>query len=113
VELGDYATHIMKIVGSIYFHILSGDVLGLNDALFVPILKKKLLPVSYMVYTQCTNSFEGHHCIIDDWSLGSLRNLVRGVNVGGIYRFLIDPMELVHTNGILGEPFSFKEAYEN
>jgi hypothetical protein len=79
VELGDDATYPMKGLGSISFQMPSGDVLELNDVLFVPSLKKNLLSISCMEDLQCRVAFEGQQCTISDCSLASPRTLARGV----------------------------------
>jgi hypothetical protein len=89
----------------------SGDVLELEYVLFVPGLKKNLLSVSCMTYVQWRVAFEGQQCTINDCSLASPRTLARGVREGGLYRLLVDPVALVHSNGRLEEPSSFEEAH--
>ena len=79
VELGDDSTYPMRGVVSISFHVSSGDVLELDDILFVHGLKKNLLQVSCMTNVHWRVAFEGQQCIIVNFSLTNLRTLARGV----------------------------------
>jgi hypothetical protein len=74
----------------------------LNDVLFIPRLKKNILSIS---------SFSYHKCAISDCSLASLRTSARGVQDGGLYRLLANPMKLVHSSMKLDELSSFEEGY--
>jgi hypothetical protein len=88
-----------------------GDVLELNDALFVLGLKKNLLSVSCLVDHSCRVSFEGQQCTISDCCLASSRTLAICVLDGGLYRLLVDLVALVHSSKKLDEPSSLDEAY--
>lgn len=81
----------------------SGDILELNDVLYVPDLKKKILSISCMANFQCSVAFEGQQCTINDCSLASQGTLARGVRDGGLYKSFVDPMVLVHTSRKLGK----------
>jgi hypothetical protein len=111
VKLGDDATYLVKEVGSISFWMPLGDVLELNDVLFVPSLKKNLISIFRMTNHQCRVIFERHQSTISHCSLASPRTLARGAHVSGLYRVLVDLLTLVHTNGELGEPSNFEKAY--
>jgi hypothetical protein len=58
VDLGDYGMYHVKGLRSISFSMPSSD-LELNDALFVPSLKKDILLVSCMEVHYCRIAFEG------------------------------------------------------
>jgi len=112
VELGDDATYLVKGFNSISFLMPSLDVFVLNDVLIVPSLKKNLSLVSCITYFQCRVSFEGQQSIINDFSLSSLKTLTRGVRDGGLYKLLVDHVEIVHGSKMLRKPSSFEKDYE-
>jgi len=56
-------------------------------------------------------AFEGHLCAITHCSLVSPRTFAREVQEGGLFKLLVDLVELVHSNGRLEEPSSFEKAY--
>jgi hypothetical protein len=86
----------MRGLGSISFWMPSSDVLELNDVLFVHGSMKNLLLVSCLEKLQYRVAFEGQCCTISNCSLASLGTLARGVEEGGIFKLLVDPMTLLH-----------------
>ena len=95
VEFGDDATNPMRPLASSSFHMPLGDVVELNDVLFVLGLKKSLFSNFCMVELHCRVAFEGHHSIISDCSIASSRTLSRGVLDGGLYKLFVDYVALV------------------
>jgi hypothetical protein len=79
VEFDDDVRYPAKGWGFIFFWMWLGDVLELNDVLFVSRLLKNLISVSCMSLLQYRVAFEGQHCTINDCGLTSLRNFARGV----------------------------------
>jgi hypothetical protein len=111
LELGDDASYPVKELGFISFQIPSGVVLELNDDLCIPSLKKNILSFSCIIEHQYGVAFEEHWCIIDYYSLASLRTFSKSVTDGGLYWSLANPMELVHFNMKLDEPYRCEDAY--
>lgn len=99
------------MVNPISFYIPSTNILKLNDNLFLLGLEKIILLVSCMKDFQCRVTFEGKQCIISYYSLPHLRNFIRGIGYGGIYKLPIDLVAFIHPTGMLGETSSFEEAY--
>jgi hypothetical protein len=64
VELGNDATCPMIGTGFVSFLMPSGDVLELDDVLYVLGLMKSLLSVSCMIDLQCMVEFDGQQVII-------------------------------------------------
>jgi hypothetical protein len=50
IELENDATCLVKVSGSIFFHMLLGNVLGLNDVLFIPSWKKSICLVCMKIF---------------------------------------------------------------
>jgi hypothetical protein len=65
----------------------SGDVLELNDVLFVLGLMKNLLLVSCMIDLHCVVKFDAQKVIIRDRT----HVVAKGVQVGGLYRLQAYP----------------------
>ena len=96
VELVYDASYHMRGLGFISFQMPSSDFIELDDVLFVLVLKNKIILVSCMLNIQCRVSFEGYHCTIIYCSLASPRTLDIPMLDGGLYKFLIDIIELIH-----------------
>jgi hypothetical protein len=94
VELQNDATYPVKGLGSIYFQMPSGDDLEL-DSLYVPDSTKSLLSISCRTNLQCLAEFDCQQITIRDNSHGSGQLLSKGVQEGGLYKLLVDPVEQV------------------
>jgi len=88
-----------------------GDVNELSYILFFPILKKNIHSYSCMKILSWRVPFEGKKCTINDWSLSSTRTLARGMREGSLYRLLVEPMALLHSNERLEDPYSFEATH--
>jgi hypothetical protein len=103
VDLGnDVACAIIKL-GSISFCIPLGDVLELDDGLYVPSLTKCLLSVSCIKNLQCMAEFDSYQVIIRKHILELGQVLVRGVQDGSFYSLLVDPIEKVWQDAMIEE----------
>jgi hypothetical protein len=86
VELGDDAIYVVKGSGSISLQMPLGDVLELNDVLFVLGLMKNLCLVSCMIDLHCVGEFDPQKVIIRDRA----HVVAKSVRVGGLYRLQVD-----------------------
>jgi hypothetical protein len=99
VELGDDATYPIERMGFISFHVPSSDLLELNGVLYVLGLIKNLLSNSIMVELGCIVEFKNQQVIIQRKcpNLGGV--LAKGIQEGGLYMFLVNPVRaLKHEN---------------
>jgi hypothetical protein len=85
VELGDDATYLVTGMGSVSFNMPSGNVLDLDDVLFVPDLTKNLLSVSAWTELRFVVEFDDQQVIIGDYNEDPSQVLARGMREGGRY----------------------------
>jgi hypothetical protein len=86
VEFNNDATCLVTIS----FCMPLGDVLELNDVLYVPGLNKNLLSVSCMTNLQGVVEFVDQHVIIGKCGSDTDRVLTTRVHGGGLYMLLFD-----------------------
>jgi hypothetical protein len=79
VELGNDATYLVTKMGFVSFYMPLGDVLELDDVLYVLGLTKNLLSVSAMTDLRCVVEFDDQQVIIRDCSHEHGQVLAKGV----------------------------------
>jgi hypothetical protein len=85
IYLGDDRSHQVKGYGDVSMTLPNGCVKEIQNIMYVPSIRKKLISVSTITYHNLKVEFLKSHCVLKDLQ-DHYKTIVRGVRVGGLYK---------------------------